>query len=1174
MQPQLKSKKTPWHLIVVFLILSIALFTSGFFYYTHEKQRIKQSLQDELTAIADLKVKQITDWRHERLGDAIQISNNHLLINEIQEWLRNPSLDYRREVFEWLQSTQEFYGYQNILLIDPKGNVRLSVPDEKNLLGPDSKRLFSEAMKSGKVIFSDLYRSKVSNAIRLGIFVPLIPHDKNRIPVGLILLRIDPYQFLYPLIQSWPTPSKSGETMLVRREGNEVVFLNELRHKKITALSFKVPITKKHLPSVMAAEGYRGIFDNVNYRGIPVLAVTRSIPETSWNLVAQVDAEEVYAPVQEQFWVIALITTLLIIASGIGLGFIWKHQRADLYRRQYEMEHQHSALLERFEYLTSHANDIILLADDSYRIVEANERAVQSYGYERDELLTLAIGNLRTLETRKLLNGQMEEVKTRNGFVYEAEHQQKDGTVFPVEISSRVIDIKGKKFYQYIIRDITERKMAEEELRRINRALKTISECNQALVRISEEQTLLNEICKIIVTIGGQRLAWVGYAEHDEKKTVRPVSFAGYDEGFCERLHVTWADTEFGKGPSGTAIRTRKPAVFNNTSTDPALVPWRKEMLKRSYKSVIGLPLIINSDSIGALIICAGEPDAFHGDEVRLFTELANDLAFGISALRIREEHLRTEEEIKQLNEELVSIYDNAPLIMLLVDENWKIRKTNAFTAQFVGTMADNMVNRRCGEALRCVHALDSPEGCGFGPSCKECALRLTILNTIETGRSHNEEEVSMFFSDGENERKAIFLLSTKKLHIREQPLALVSIQDISGRKQAEQQMLSLQAQLQQSQKMEAIGHLAGGIAHDFNNLLTVISIQTQLALRGLREGDPLKEKLTDIEQAADRAANLTRQLLAFSRRQILDIKVLNLNTIVRNLEKMLHRIIGEDLELTSILADDLGMVKVDPGQMEQVIVNLVVNSRDAMPQGGKLTIETTNVELDEGYAHTHMGVMPGLYIELSVSDTGIGMSKEVKEQIFDPFFTTKEKGKGTGLGLSTVYGIVKQTGGDIYVYSEVDKGTTFKIYFPRVFEPGEELAKKEAGKEALRGEETILVLEDDAVVRKLSAAILKNQGYTVLEAEAGGEALLVCEQYKKPIHLILTDVVMPKMSGAEFIEQLKQVRKDFKVLYMTGYADNAITHHGLLGKGINLIQKPFSIENLARKVREVLDKN
>ena len=266
-------------------------------------------------------------------------------------------------------------------------------------------------------------------------------------------------------------------------------------------------------------------------------------------------------------------------------------------------------------------------------------------------------------------------------------------------------------------------------------------------------------------------------------------------------------------------------------------------------------------------------------------------------------------------------------------------------------------------------------------------------------------------------------------------------------------------------------------------------------------------------------------------------------------------------------------MVKVDPGQMEQVIVNLAVNARDAMLKGGKLTIETTNVELDEGYTHTHLGVLPGAYVMLSVTDTGTGMTKEVKEQIFDPFFTTKEKGKGTGLGLSTVYGIVKQSGGEIFVYSEVGHGTTFKICFPRVFEPGEKLEKKEIGKEVPRGTETILVVEDNDMVLKIVVAILKNQGYTVLEATEGAEALLICEQEKKPIHLILTDVVMPQMSGTQFIEQLKQVREDFKMLYMTGYAENAIFHHGLLEKGVHIIQKPFTVEKLARKVREVLDK-
>jgi len=396
---------------------------------------------------------------------------------------------------------------------------------------------------------------------------------------------------------------------------------------------------------------------------------------------------------------------------------------------------------------------------------------------------------------------------------------------------------------------------------------------------------------------------------------------------------------------------------------------------------------------------------------------------------------------------------------------------------------------------------------------------------------------------------------------------------DITDHKRAEQQMLSLQTQLQQSQKMEAIGQLAGGVAHDFNNLLTVISGQSQLSLRRLRETDPLRESLKEIERAADRAANLTRQLLAFSRRQILEMKVINLNIIVSDLEKMLKRIIGEDLGLTTILADDLGLVKVDPGQIEQVVMNLAVNAKDAMPQGGKLILETANAELDEEYVCSHAGMTPGAYIMFSITDTGTGMTKEVREQIFDPFFTTKEKGKGTGLGLSTVYGIVKQSGGDIYVYSEPNKGTTFKIYLPRVFEPSEEL-KREAGEELPRGTETVLVVEDDGSVREVAVNILRMQGYKVLEATGGEEALIICEKEKNPIHLILTDILMPHMTGPQLIRQLKQVRQDLKVLYMTGYTDESVVHQGILEKGVKLIHKPFTIKKMARKVREVLDKN
>jgi two-component system cell cycle sensor histidine kinase/response regulator CckA len=397
-------------------------------------------------------------------------------------------------------------------------------------------------------------------------------------------------------------------------------------------------------------------------------------------------------------------------------------------------------------------------------------------------------------------------------------------------------------------------------------------------------------------------------------------------------------------------------------------------------------------------------------------------------------------------------------------------------------------------------------------------------------------------------------------------------VRDITERKRAEQEMTALQEQLRQSQKMEAVGRLAGGIAHDFNNLLTVIQGNCQLALMDLRKEDPLRKNIQEVNEASEKAADLTRQLLAFSRKQILEMKVLDLNLILQRLDKMLHRLLGEDIELVTIRTEGIGKIKADPGQIEQVIINLAVNSRDAMPEGGKLTIETANAELDEEYASRRIGVQPGRYVVLSVSDTGVGMTQEVKERVFEPFFTTKEKGKGTGLGLSTVYGIVKQSGGNIWVYTEPGQGTTFKVYFPRVDEPLTEL-KEEVSKEVPRGNEMVLIVEDEETVRKLAMRMLKGLGYRVLAAPEGGGALLLCEEFKEPIHLILTDVVMPGMSGRKLVDRLKEIHPEMKVLYMSGYTDNAIVHHGVLEEGTNFIQKPFTLDGLARKVREVLDK-
>ena len=380
-----------------------------------------------------------------------------------------------------------------------------------------------------------------------------------------------------------------------------------------------------------------------------------------------------------------------------------------------------------------------------------------------------------------------------------------------------------------------------------------------------------------------------------------------------------------------------------------------------------------------------------------------------------------------------------------------------------------------------------------------------------------------------------------------------------------------LEQQLRQAQKMEAVGRLAGGIAHDFNNILTAITGYVDLLLEDLPPGDPRRNDAQEVRKAADRAAGLTRQLLAFSRQQVLQPRVVGLNGLVTDIEKMLRRLLGEDIDLATRLDPTLGAVKADPGQLEQVIMNLAVNARDAMPQGGKLTIETANAELDESYAREHFPATPGRYVLLAVSDTGVGMTPDVQAHLFEPFFTTKERGKGTGLGLATVYGIVKQSGGFIWVYTEPGRGSSFKVYLPRVDESVQP-REATAGAGAKRGTETVLLAEDEAPVRAVARHVLERHGYNVLEAPSAEAALDLARRYSGDIHVLLTDVVMPGLSGPDLARQLVVLRPAVRVIYMSGYTDDAITRHGVLEPGLAYVQKPFTPEAIARKVREVLD--
>ena len=393
---------------------------------------------------------------------------------------------------------------------------------------------------------------------------------------------------------------------------------------------------------------------------------------------------------------------------------------------------------------------------------------------------------------------------------------------------------------------------------------------------------------------------------------------------------------------------------------------------------------------------------------------------------------------------------------------------------------------------------------------------------------------------------------------------AIAFVSDISRRKQLEQQ-------LQHARKMEAVGRLAGGVAHDFNNMLTVITGYGTMVLEGLPDQDPLRSHVEEILSATNRAAALTSQLLAFSRQQPMRPQVINLNALIANTEKMLRRLIREDIVLELILQDGLGSVKADLAQVEQAIVNLVVNSRDAMPAGGRITVETANVCLDECYARTHIGVQPGEFVMIAVSDTGEGMDEDVLRRVFEPFFTTKEQGKGTGLGLATVYGMVKQNGGDIWVYSEPGKGTTFKLYLPNVDEPVAAPPTVPA-QPAPRGCETILVVEDEPSVRSITVKMLQQLGYVTLATASGAEAVEMSRTYRGTIALLLTDVVMPNMNGRQLAGELAGARPDMKVLYLSGYTGNVVLQHGIVDSSVAFLAKPFSRDTLAKTVRDVLE--
>lgn len=585
---------------------------------------------------------------------------------------------------------------------------------------------------------------------------------------------------------------------------------------------------------------------------------------------------------------------------------------------------------------------------------------------------------------------------------------------------------------------------------------------------------------------------------------------------------------------SGWVMLHRQPAAIEDIYAD-ARIP--QDAYRPTFvKSLVMVP-IRSAEPIGAIGNYWAQPHRASAEDLRILQALADSASVAMENVRVYEQLERSERRYRDLVENLEDV-------VFSLDTAGRMQYVSPAVAKF-GYSVEEMLGQHF---ERFVHEDD-----------REAVLRDFTL-------AMGGEAINCEFR-GIGKGGAVFFLRTTVRATLENgaPVGLNGVLiDVTAQRRAE-------AQLRSAQRLESVGRLAGGVAHDFNNLLTVINGYADFALQRVEKQDHLHSDLREILSAGERAASLTRQLLAFSRKQVLQPEITDLNWIIADIEKMLRRLIGEDITLVTHPAPNLDPVLVDASQIEQVIMNLVVNARDAMPTGGRLSIETANVELDDAYVDQHPAVTPGPYVMLAISDTGYGMNQQTRERIFEPFFTTKEGGKGTGLGLATVYGIVRQSRGYIWVYSEPGQGTTFKIYLPR----SERITAKErpVARKVVRAaaNETILVVEDVEAVRNIVVRILKDAGYSVLAAASGKEALAICQGHPGEIDLVITDVIMPQMSGREVAEQLANARPQTAVLYMSGYTDNAIVHHGVLDPGKQFIAKPFSAADLTHKVREVL---
>jgi len=783
--------------------------------------------------------------------------------------------------------------------------------------------------------------------------------------------------------------------------------------------------------------------------------------------------------------------------------------------------------LQLLEQMFQASPDALSIADCDHRALWANEKFEIMFGHQVSEILGQPLENLVVPPDRLAESRWITEALVKGQpITLETQRLKKDGTFIDVAVSCAPLRIDGKiEAYYAGYHDISDRKRVEA--------------LSSALYRVAEKSSSAHDLQQFFAAVHGV-VDELMYARNFYIALYDPVTEMLTFPYFVDEQDKTPLAKKLGKGLTDYLIRTGEPLLA--TPEVLQALEDRGDVLRNGSRSLdwMGVPLKVGNHTFGALVVQTYSKSIRYTDrDKEILTFVSRQLASAVEIKRNEQALRRSEARYRSLVQSSVYGIYRASLQGRFLDVN------PALISMLGYASAEEVL-------------LLDPEKDVFANPEEQSQLFEQFRNT---GRLDGIE-VKWKRKDGST---ITVRISGRAVASEDEPADVLEAiaEDVTERR-------ALEEQFRQAQKMEAVGRLAGGVAHDFNNLLMVVSGYAEVILSKLEIGHPLADKARAIQQAADRATTLTRQLLAFSRKQLLELKVVDVNAIVSDMERLLRPLIGENVELVAKLAPDAGYTRADAGQLEQVLMNLVVNAKDAMPEGGSLTIQTENVLIDDSSRRGQTFIRPGNYVMLSVSDTGMGMDRETQSRIFEPFFTTKEKGKGTGLGLSTVYGIVKQSGGYVMVHSELGRGSTFHIYLPQV----EGLAEKQtapAARAAAGGTETILLVEDEESVRQLVRDTLESKGYKVIDAENGEAGIRAAARHEGRIDLVITDVVMPGMGGREMAGEIVKTRPDAKVLYLSGYAEDAILSESGIENATAFLQKPFTLQNLSRKVREVL---